>query len=189
MPEILYYSTFCERCADLLNLLAHKKPPDVMYFSVDTREVVNNVTYLILSNGSRVVLPVTITKVPALLCMDEATNKNIVIFGKDLYTHFNVKNPEDKSIDNNNVEVQSYRLTNGATFVTSDTFSFLNTDNSDLMAQGDGGLQQLHHYSALDAYHNINTPNEDYTPNTIGNDKSLEDFKKERDHDLRSIMS
>ena len=70
--------------------------------------------------------------------------------------------------------------------VVSDTFSYLSTAADDLLAEGSGGLEQLHNYSTLDMIHKINTPPDNYTPNKISTDgKNLEDLQKEREYELQ----
>ena len=208
MPNILYYSSYCENCQKLLAELAHVKHENTMFFSVDSRETINNVTYLILSNGSKVVLPPNVQQVPSLLMIDDNTKKHNLIVGSQIYEFFKI-NIKSTASNTSNANAQQEQLTkNGnpgmdepiddpAVFhmsggpssqVPSDTFSFLDTHADDLMASGNGGLQQLHNYSTLDYVHTISTPKEEYTPNTISNDgKSIDDIKKERDSQLQTI--
>ena len=50
--------------------------------------------------------------------------------------------------------------------IASDNFSFL---DQELSAQGEGGLRQLHHYTAIHTNNTIETPEETYKSDTIGN--------------------
>ena len=75
MPNILYYSRNCQNSQSLLAILNKSPPKDTMFFSVDSRENTPTGTYLILDNGSRVLLPVNVLQVPSLLVIDEMTKK------------------------------------------------------------------------------------------------------------------
>lgn len=184
MPNILYYSSYCDNCQKLLSQLSKNKYKNTMFFSVDSRETANGQTFLILSNGSRVVLPVNVTQVPSLLIIDDNTKKNTLTIGNDIYKYFNINldgTSKKKEVD----DIMCYKL-GGSNQVPSDTFSFLETSSDDLLAEGNGGLQQLHNYSTLDYIHNIETPPDNYTPNTISHDeKNLDDLQKEREIELQ----
>lgn len=203
MPNILYYSSYCENCQKLLAELAHVKHENTMFFSVDSRETINNVTYLILSNGSKVVLPPNVQQVPSLLLIDDNTKKHNLLVGPQIYEFFKIstkktaansqeqltENPENPEIDERINDPAAFHISGGpSNQVPSDTFSFIDTDADDLMASGNGGLQQLHNYSTLDYVHKITTPKEEYTPNTISNDsKSIDDIRKERESQMQTI--
>lgn len=179
MPNILYYSTNCTHCRKLLNILSKNKYENTMFFSVDNREIVNEKTYLILSDGSRVLLPIHVTQVPSLLIIDDKTNKNNLIIGKDILDFFEEKTEIIKE------EPKSYELMGNKSEIISDNFSFFDSQSDELLACGDGGLKQMHNYSGLDEIHKISTPSEDYVPNTIGNDtKSYDDLIKQRELEL-----
>ena len=196
MPNIIYYSSNCDKCIKLLSAIGNKKLENTLYFSVDKRENVDNQTYLILENGSRVLLPLNITSVPSLLIIDENTNKNTLKKGNEIYSYLNINISNSNSNSNinntNNIkdeeDISCYSLNSKPEYIVSDTFSYIETSADDLLAEGDGGLSQLHNYSTLDAIHKIHTPKDNYLANTIGNDnKSIDDFKKDREAELRNI--
>ena len=95
MPNIIYYSSNCDNCLKLLNTIGNKKLENTLYFSVDSRETINNQTFLILENGSRVLLPINITKVPSLLLLDDKTNKNRKT-GLEIYDYLNLNKQKCK---------------------------------------------------------------------------------------------
>ena len=182
MPNILYYSTNCEHCRKILSILSKNKYENTMFFPVDNREVVNEKTYLILSDGSRVLLPLHVSQVPSLLIIDDNTKKNNLIIGNAILNYF-----EDKTEMKEEEEPSSFELKGQTNHIASDTFSFLDMGSDELMACGDGGLKQMHNYTALDEIHKIVTPPDDYTPNTIGNEpKNMEKLMKDRELELQS---
>ena len=61
-----------------------------------------------------------------------------------------------------------------------------NTKPDDLNAKGSGGLRQMHNYVDLNTNMSIETPSDDYKPNTIGNsnEDNLENIIKSREADI-----
>jgi hypothetical protein len=67
----------------------------------------------------------------------------------------------------------------------SDSFSFLDQSADELKATGNGGMRQLHGFTALNGgFEGINTPPEDYVPNKVGGDVSLDRLREEREKDV-----
>lgn len=185
MPDIIYYSSNCKNCIKLLNEIGNKKIENTLYFSVDTRESINNQTFLILENGSRVLLPINITQVPSLLIIDEKSNKNTLKVGKEIYDYLELTNNTNIMKKKDEIDIKTYELIGKRDAIISDTFSYLSTSADDLLAEGSGGLEQIHNYSTLDALHSINTPPDNYTPNKISTDeRSIDDLKNEREKDI-----
>ena len=88
MSNILYYSTFCSNCEKLIQKIG--KNPDVRkethFICIDKRKKGNNgATYIILENNQELLLPPTVTQVPALLLLNKGYS---VILGNDIYNHF-----------------------------------------------------------------------------------------------------
>lgn len=67
----------------------------------------------------------------------------------------------------------------------SDSFSFLDQSADDLKATGNGGMRQLHGFTSIhNSYDGINTPPEDYVPNKVGTDVSLDKLREAREMDV-----
>ena len=84
MSCILYYSNYCENCKTLLqNIAKWQEIKNEMHFiNIDKRVKKNNgATYIVLENGQDILLPPSITKVPALLLLNRG---NQVLFGNDI---------------------------------------------------------------------------------------------------------
>ena len=68
MSCILYYSNYCQSCSELLQRIGKSKiKEDLHFINLDNRVKKNSAMYVVLENGQEVLLPPTITKVPALL--------------------------------------------------------------------------------------------------------------------------
>ena len=90
MSNILYYSNYCNNCKNVLTTLSRSHLKEEMfYLCIDKRRKGNNgATYLILENGQELLLPPTITKVPALLLINHGHR---VLFGDEIFNHLNIK--------------------------------------------------------------------------------------------------
>tara|TARA_Y100000992_G_scaffold36234_1_gene20287 strand:- start:12 stop:512 length:501 start_codon:yes stop_codon:yes gene_type:complete len=155
----------------------------IHYICIDKRiKDTNGSTYIILENSQKILLPPTVTKVPALLLL---TQGHHVLFGQQIYQHLQpTENSFSSKIDNTPNEPTAFaiRATGG---VASDTFSFLDQDADSMTAKGDGGLRQMHQYASLNFEDKINTPPDNYEPNTIGNDgMSIEQIQAQRNKDV-----
>jgi hypothetical protein len=67
--------------------------------------------------------------------------------------------------------------------VVSDNYSFLDQDPESLLAKGNGGMRQQHHYAGLDSNLQITTPPDNYTPDKIGA-TSIEQMQQQRNNDI-----
>lgn len=182
MTSILYYSNYCDNCKSLLQILSKTNISDKLhYICVDNRiKKQNGSIYVIIENKNEILLPPNITKVPALLLI----NKNYeTIFGKDSILKY--LNPHENFISkiniNKNIEPSSYSFNGGMYGVISDNYSFLDQSADSLLTKGDGGFRQMYHYATLNFSEHIETPDENYTPDKIGN-VSLDQLKQMRDN-------
>jgi hypothetical protein len=205
MSSILYYSKYCDICKKYLQILSkgeHQK--DIHFICIDKRtKDSNNKTYIILENSQKIILPDSVTKVPALLLLDKSYQ---VLFGDQILQYLKpVKEEEIKKATQNNMEPMAFSLGNGGNFgdIVSDQYSFLDQDANELKADGNGGMRQMHNYVDLNTAFsgNIYNMNSNENHNTtirgaskIGEDASnqlMEDrikkMKEERDQDLRSL--
>ena len=181
MSTILYYSNLCQNCKHILNIISRSPVKDEMHFlCVDNRvKGINGRTHIKLSDGQQVVLPQTVTKVPALLLMNR---NNHVLFGEEIMQHIQPSIDEMKQTAVKQTgEPSAYSLGNGCGYgVASDNYSFLDQSIESLSAKGDGGLRQIKNYATLEYLDNIETPPDDYTPNKIGS-VNMEKIQTERE--------
>lgn len=184
MSAILYYSTYCDNCNKLLQIISTSNSKNDMHFiNIDKRVKKNNgATYVVLENGQELLLPPTINKVPALLLLDKSHH---VLFGSDINKHLEASNIiHTNPTVKNNGEPMAYSLNNCGFGVASDNYSFLDQDPQSLSAKGDGGMRQQHHYAGLDYNCNIDTPPDTYAPDKIGQ-VSLEQLEQKRNKDMK----
>jgi hypothetical protein len=187
MVSILYYSNYCKNSKNLLTRLSRSKiTEELHYLCVDQRVKANNgATYIVLSNGQQIMLPPTVTKVPALLL----TNKgHHVLFGNQIYQHLLPRETEIEEQANKDSEPQCYSFGGGmcSLGVNSDQYSFLDMSSEDLAAKGNGGMRQLYNYSTIESGGQIETPPDTYSPDKLNfQDETMEKLRMEREQEIK----
>lgn len=206
MSTILYYSNYCKSSSKVLQLLSkYDMRSQIHFICIDGRVNKNGNTYAVLPNGQEMLIPNNMTAVPALIILNQQYK---IIYGvNDIINFFQrgIEQQVNEATKNNNVPISTsvddgYSAFGGfGTGIVSDHFSFLDQDDNELSAKGDGGLRQMHNYAR---------PNENiiYTPGLLKNDNSnnnnnstettgnkikdgdtslLDRYKQERDRDLQ----
>ena len=82
----------------------------------------------------------------------------------------------------------AFSLGGGGFGIVSDQFSFLDMDENDLSAKGNGGVRQMHNYVNLQYSDKISTPEDDVnykSSNKIPQGLTVEQLQQQRDNDLK----
>ena len=178
MSSILYYSNYCENCKALLQTLGKSTVKDDIHFlCIDQRVNKNSAIYIVMENGQEMLLPPTISRVPALLLLNKGHQ---VMFGEEIYKYLSPQQTVVNQQAAGTTEPDAFSLTGSQFGVMSDSFSFLDQEAEDLSTKGQGGVRQMHHYTTLNHNDSIETPPEDYQPDKIGN-ISLEQLQQQRE--------
>lgn len=176
---ICYYSNYCDPSKQLLQKIAKTKlQREIHFLCIDRRKRDSKGNTFLVLEKEQVLLPPSVTKVPALYLMESKK----VLFGDDI-SQFLL--PKEAAIThqetNGNGEPECYSISQMSRI--SDSYSFWDQSADDLSAKGNGGMRQLHGFSGLDDQYSINAPPEDYVADKIGKTgKSLEEYKAERDN-------
>jgi hypothetical protein len=183
MSFILFYSNYCNNCSIILQKIATSNVKnDIHFISIDNRiKKPDGTTYIILKNQKEIILPHTVDRVPALLLLNRG---NQVLFGNSILDHLvPVKIGIEKRMANQ--DPCAFSLNDVNCFgVMSDNYSFLDQSSEELSAKGTGGLRQLRNSVSWDYNDTIDTPPEDYIPNTVG-EVSIEQLKKQRESSIK----
>ena len=205
MSTILYYSNYCKSSSKVLQLLSKYDMSNQIHFiCIDGRVTKNGNNYAVLPNGQEMLIPKNITAVPALLILNQQYN---VIYGVNDIINFFQRGIEQQvkhATQNNNIPVSTSVDDGYSAFggfgggIVSDHFSFLDQDDSELSAQGNGGLRQMHNYArpndniiytpGLGTKTNSNIKTTETSGNKIRDDDTsslLDRYKQERDRDLQ----
>lgn len=184
MSTILYYSNFCQNCKQVLSVVSRSPVKDEMHFlCVDNRfKASNGATYIKLQDGQQVILPPTVSRVPALLLLNRGHH---VLFGEEIMQHIQppVEAMKQSAVVQNG-EPTAFSLGGGSFGVASDNYSFLDMSSDDLLAKGNGGMRQQHMYAGVSHSDEIETPPDNYSPDTIGN-LSMEQLQQKREADVK----
>lgn len=184
MSTVLYYSKFCQNCQTLLtNISKSDVKNDIHFICIDKRvKDQNNQIFVVLENGQKVILPPTVTKVPALLLL----NKNHhVLFGNQItdYLRPDVRTNTKQTVNMAN-EPMAFSLGGSMSGVSSDAYSYLDQSPDDLNSQGQGGLRQMHNYVTHDSRDNIETPPDTWQPDKVSEDVTMEKIMEQRQQEI-----
>ncbi len=192
MSSILYYSNFCEHSKQLLQTISKMNlQKDIHFICIDKRvKDANNKTFIVLENGQRIIMPENISRVPALLLLNQGYN---VLYGESILQHFKPKQAVmTKQATQNNLEPMSFSFGGGGGFgdIVSDQYSFLDMESESLKATGNGGLRQMHNYVDLNFSDNMSTPvdeTEYKKSSKMPEGLTVEQLQQQRDQELHKI--
>ena len=192
MSSIIYYSNFCEHSKKLIQSVSKTQiSKDIHFICIDKRERdKNGKVNIILENGQKIIMPENVTKVPALLLLNDGYK---VLYGDSIYTHLKPKHESaTRQATNNNMEPMSFSLGGSGGFgIMSDQYSFLDQDSDALNTKGDGGLRQMHNYVTLNHSDVISTPTDEhkYNQDKVPENMTIEKLQQMRDQELSSISA
>ena len=178
---------------------------DIHFICIDKREIINDKTFIILPDGEKIIMPENVTKVPAILLLNDSYK---VLYGDSIYqflTKMQLKNgsnqqnhpQQNQQNQQNKQNQQQHHLANSepscfsfsnSGMISSDNYSFLDMDADSLGTKGTGGTRQMHNYVSLNDTINIPTPSDefDYKTERQG-EMTMEAYQKQRDSDLSNI--
>lgn len=198
MSCILYYSKFCEPSKKLLQTISKtQNTSNIHFICIDNRvKDTNGKTFIVLQNGQKIVMPENVTRVPALLLLNQNYK---VIYGDDIYKHLKPEMAvQVKQATQNNMEPMHHQdgfssfggFSGGG--IASDNYSFLDQTGEDLSVKGNGGLRQMHNYVHINDAMNLNMqlPQDDYdykTNKIKEGEMSVEALQRRREEELSSL--
>ena len=186
MSYILYYSNYCEHSKKILQTLGKNQQPDIHFICIDKRVKENGKTYIVMESGQKIVMPESVTKVPALLLLSDNYR---ILYGEDILRFFKPRQEVAvKQATQNNLEPMAFALGGGGSYgVTSDSYSFLDMDSDSLAAKGNGGTRQMHNYVSLNYMDTISTPQDEtnYKGPKLPENVTVEQLMQQREMDLK----
>lgn len=188
--DILYYSNYCKHCQQLVQTLVKGNLSNKLSFiCIDkrVRDPKNNQQYIVLENGSKVIMPPNIHSVPSLLLIKQNYR---LLMGDDIMQHFH---PQIKQLNevatNFNGEPISYTLgaTSGGSNIISEQYTYYNMTPDELSAKGKSNNRQMYNYvSASDDIKLINTPPDSYRPDKLSNNVTIESLQQQRLNEIET---
>ena len=191
MSSILYYSNFCEHSKKLLQTISKADiSKDIHFICIDKRtKDANNKIYIILENGQKIIMPENVSRVPALLLLNQGYQ---VLYGEAILQHLKPRQQEMvKKATQNNLEPMAFGFGGGGFgSITSDQYSFLDMDSDSLSAKGNGGMRQMHNYVDLNYADTISTPEDDHDykgSNKISGNLTVEQLQQQREQEFQKL--
>ena len=192
MSSILYYSNFCEHSKKLLQVVSKSQTSkDIHFICIDKRVKDNSgKIFIILQNEQKIVMPENVSKVPALLLLNDNYK---VLYGDDIYHRLKPQVIEEiKHATKNNMEPSSFDFNGfGGAGISSDAYSFLDQSDDELSVKGNGGLRQMHSYVSLNDSMNLSmqlpTDEVNYNNKLKEGETSMESLQRKREQDISNL--
>lgn len=184
--HLLFFSNYCNHSKTLLGELNKRNVLDSLeLICIDNRFLKEKITYICLNNNQNMPLPPMINSVPTLCILPN----HEILKGKQILGYFN---PVSKNIQQErekiNLEPNPFSIggeTIGQYGVSSDNFSFWDSNSDELSASGDGGTRQMYNYVSInDGNKNdsIYTPSEEIKENKMK--MTLEQLQQQRQQEI-----
>jgi hypothetical protein len=187
--DILYYSNYCKHSKEILQyLVKNDVVKSLNCLCVDKRKVdpTTGQIFIVLENGTSVVMPPNIHSVPSLMLVRENYR---VIMGNSIKGYFQptVMNSQEIATQGNG-EPMSFAL--GTKDVISEMYTMYNATPEDLSAKGSSKMRNMHHYvSAEGNVPIIPTPPDTYKPNKLSQDVTIETLQQQRNNDMNQTSN
>ena len=195
MSSILYYSNFCDHSKKLLQVVSKTQTSkDIHFICIDKRvKDASGKIFIILQNEQKIVMPDNVSKVPALLLLNDNYK---VLYGDDIYQRLKPQvSQEIKQATKNNMEPSAFAFDGFGgcgSGISSDAYSFLDQSDDELSVKGNGGLRQMHSYVSLNDSMSLSmhlpTDDVEYKDSKIKEgETSMEALQRKREQDLSGI--
>ena len=176
--KIMYYSKYCKNCDKVIKILSRSSVKDYIHFlPIDKRTNKGGKLSILLDSGGSVLLPSSISRVPALLLIHQG---NRVLFGDEIINFFREDfDKERKKGSINNDEPLAYSFYGEMGTQMSDSYSYLDQNSDEMGVKGEGGLRQMHSFVKLDQTFKIDTPPEDYVKEKL-DENTIKQYQQSR---------
>ena len=185
--DILYYSNYCKHSKKILQFFVNNNLTDQLNFiCVDKRkqDPKTGQIYIILENGTQILLPPNVHSVPALLLVKQNYN---VVLGDDILARFQEKiktQNNDATLGNGEpmgVALDSVRIGT----IISEQYTAYGASPEDLSTKGKSGNRPLYNYvSANSDGYSINTPPDTYRPDKISEGTTIDSLQQLRNEEI-----
>lgn len=190
MSSILYYSNYCEHSKKLLQVLSKTTvSKEIHFICIDKRtKDESGKMFIILENGQQIIMPENVNRVPALLLLNNGFN---VLYGESIFEFLKPKQEAvTKKATQNNLEPSAFSFGGGFGDIVSDNFSFLDQDPDSLLANGSGGMRQMHNYVDLNYTDAISTPADEHdykNANKLSKELTVEQLQQQRETEFQQL--
>jgi hypothetical protein len=185
--DILYYSNYCVHSKKLLQYLVKENLTNQLNcICIDkrSRNPKTGQIQIVMENGQTLMMPPNVHSVPALLLVKQNFK---VVLGDEIMQllHPLVKKQRDAATKHYG-EPSGFSLgSSGGVNIMSEKYTAYDLSPEELSAKGRGGNRPIYNYVSAD-YDSIliQTPPDNYRPDKIGGDVSLDDLQQRRNDDV-----
>jgi hypothetical protein len=190
--DILYYSNYCVHSKKILQYLAKEALTNQLNcICIDrrTRDSKSGQIYIVLENGKQLMMPPNVHSVPAMLLVKENFR---VILGEEIIQYLQPKVKQQNAIATQNQgEPMGFVLnqSNNGMSIVSEQFTYYNMSPEELSAKGKGTGRQMYNYvSANDDINSIPTPPDNYHPDKVSGDVTLDSLQNQRNEEINKFF-
>jgi len=191
--DILYYSNYCKHSKKILQFFVNNNLTEQLNFiCLDKRkqDPKTGQIYIILENGTQILLPPNVHSVPALLLVKQNYN---VVLGDDILARFQEKiktQNNDATLGNGEpmgVAINSVISTGS---VVSEQYTAYGATPEDLSTKGKSGNRPLYNYmSANSEGYSINTPPDTYRPDKVSEGTTIDALQQMRNDEIGATIN
>ena len=188
--DILYYSNYCKHSKKLLLVLSRCKnlKEKISFVCIDKRvkDPKTNEEFIYLENGTKIIKPPNLHSVPALLLVKRQYR---ILYGDEIFDEIKpyIISDNDQA-QNFNGEPISYDFNNsGNNMISSEKFTSYDLSPEELSAKGMSGRRGVGNYVGVNNDNmSIHTPDDDYKPDKIGNNITIDSLQEQRVNTLEN---
>jgi len=185
--DILYYSNYCKHSQKILNFFVKNNLTEkVSFICIDKRKQDPNTgqIYIVLENGTQILLPPNVHSVPSLLLVKQNYN---VILGDNIIAKYQTTVETNQEVATQGQgEPMGVSLASVATgLVVSEQYTSYNSTPQELSTKGQGGSRQLFNYvKANEDPPTISTPPDTYRPDKVAQNVTVDSLQQIRNDEI-----
>jgi hypothetical protein len=190
--DILYYSNYCLHSKKVIQYLAKQgltSQLNCICIDKRTHDANSGQIYIILENGKQLMMPPNVHSVPSMLLVKQNFR---VILGEEIIQYLEPKVKQNNTVATQNQgEPMGYMLnqSNNGMSIVSEQFTYYNMTPDELSAKGKGTGRQMYNYvSANDETYTIATPPDNYRPDKLSGDVTLDSLQTQRNEEINKFF-
>ena len=185
--DILYYSKYCKHSQKILNFFVKNNLTEkVSFICIDKRkqDPTTGQIYIILENGTQILLPPNVHSVPSLLLVKQ--NYSVILGDNIMDKYQTILETNKNTATQGQGEPMGVSLSSVATgLVVSEQFTSYNASPQELSTKGQGGSRQLFNYvKANEDPPSIATPPDTYRPDKVSQNVTVDSLQQIRNDDI-----
>jgi hypothetical protein len=185
--DILYYSNFCKHSQKILQFFVKNNLTDkVSFVCIDKRkqDPKTGQLYILLENGSQILLPPNVHSVPSLLLVKQSYS---VITGDAIMSKYqdSVQTQMNTATNGNGEPIGVSLNSVSIGTISSEQYTSFSASPEELSTKGNSGNRPLYNYvSANESGNAIQTPPDTYRPDKVSQNVTIDSLQQKRNEDI-----